>query len=110
MKKRLMAGLATGALMGAMVAGSAGSALAGERNGQGDETPIRDKANSECAFSGLEDHDFVDPVEPGVVQNWGHAKDAPVVVSAPRGASDVVLNFGGGNFDGGCNAHLHPNK
>ena len=104
MKKRLMTTLASGALVGAMVAGGAATALGGEVNGNGD--PIAINANSECAFSGLED----EPFAPGTVQNWGHAKDAPIVVAAPRGASDVTLNFGGGDFQSGCNAHLHPLK
>ena len=88
---------------------SAGVALAGEVTGNG--KPITIHANSECAFSGLEDnHPGSGIVEPGVVQNWGHAKGAPVVIAAPRGASDVTLNFGGGNFQAGCNAHLYPGK
>jgi hypothetical protein len=43
---------------------SAGSAFAGEVNGNGGDTPIRDyTAASICAFSGLEDH--ADPHERG---------------------------------------------
>jgi hypothetical protein len=102
---RLVAGLATGAFVAAMVAGSAGSALAGERTGKAGDPATPDHAESGCAFSGLEDDDgaFVDP---GVVQNWGHAKDTPFVLDAPRGASDVETLFG----QLGCNAHLHPLK
>lgn len=85
----------------------ASAAFAGEVTGNGN--PITIHANSACAFSGLEDNNPGSGiVEPGVVQNWGHAKDAPVVVAAPRGASDVTLNFGFGNFQEGCNAHLYP--
>lgn len=87
----------------------AGAALAGEVTGNGKLITIH--ANSACAFSGLEDNQPGSGiVEPGVVQNWGHAKGAPVVIAAPRGASDVTLNFGGGNFQEGCNAHLYPGK
>ncbi len=88
---------------------SVGAALAGEVTGNG--KPITIHANSACAFSGLEDnHPGSGIVEPGVVQNWGHAKGAPVVIAAPRGASDVTLNFGFGDFQDGCNAHLYPGK
>ena len=84
-------------------------AQAGEVTGNG--KMIEMHAKSACAFSGLEDNNPGSGiVVPGTVQNWGKAKDAPVVVSAPRGASDVTLNFGGGNFREGCNAHLYPGK
>ena len=83
------------------------TAFAGEVTGSG--KPITINARSACAFSGLEDFDGAG-VDPGVVQNWGHTKDAPVVVAAPRGASDVTLNFGDGDFQEGCNANLHPIK
>jgi hypothetical protein len=87
----------------------AGAAFAGEVTGNGKAITIH--SNSACAYSGLEDNNpGTGIVEPGEVQNWGHAKDAPVVVAAPRGASDVTLNFGGGNFQEGCNAHLYPQK
>jgi len=88
---------------------SAGAAFAGEVTGNG--KPIAIHANSSCAYSGLED-DVPGPgtVVPGEVQNWGHVKDAPVVVAAPRGASHVTLNFGFGPFDEGCNAHHFPLK
>lgn len=96
--------LASGAVCAAAVFGMGSPAFAGEINGNGDSITIH--ANSSCAFSGLQD----EPFSPGSVQNWGHAKGAPVVVSAPRGASDVTLNFGGANFQEGCNAKLHPLK
>lgn len=83
------------------------TAFAGEVTGGGE--PITINAKSACAFSGLEDFDGAG-VDPGAVQNWGHTKDAPVVVSAPRGASDVTLNFGGGDIQEGCNAQLYPIK
>lgn len=92
------------------ILGISSTAYAGEVTGNGKTTPIDSKANSACAFSGLEDNNpGSGDVVPGDVQNWGHSKDAPVVVAAPRGASDVTLNFGGGNFQEGCNAHLFPN-
>lgn len=46
----------------------AGSAFAGEIKGTGELMEV--KANSECAYSGLEDH----PFEPGTVQTFGHVK------------------------------------
>jgi hypothetical protein len=88
------------------------TALAGEVTGSGKQKVV--KGNSPCAFSGLDDQDPAEglggvPI-PGEVQNWGHTKGAPVVVSAPRGASDLVLDFGGGPFPSGCNAHLYGEK
>jgi hypothetical protein len=64
LKKRLMTFLATGAFVGAMMAGGAGSALAGEVKGPptgGDPNTnynlaATTHANSECAFSGLNDY------------------------------------------------------
>ena len=51
---------------------SSGTAFAGERGGNGESTPVHDyRANSICSFSGLDDMDFLAPVQPGVVQNWG---------------------------------------
>ena len=51
---------------------SGGTAFAGERSGNGEPTPINNYvANSICSFSGLDDLDFLEPVQPGVVQNWG---------------------------------------
>jgi hypothetical protein len=94
----------------AVALGMSSPAYAGEVTGNGKPTPIDSKANSSCAFSGLEDNNPGSGiVVPGTVQNWGHSKGAPVVIAAPRGASDVTLNFGGGNFQEGCNAHLYPN-
>ena len=55
-----------------VVAMTSGTAFAGERGGSGKPTPINDyRANSICSFSGLDDLDFLEPVQPGVVQNWG---------------------------------------
>lgn len=48
-------------------------AIAGEVNGNGDPTPIRERANSICAFSGLNDHPEGQPGNPpGRTQNYGH--------------------------------------
>ena len=106
MRRALLIALLAALMVVAMVAGAA---FAGEVTGSGKGGPAGDgipgaveHGNSNCLFSGLED----EPVEPGTVQNWGHAKDAPVVVSAPRGASEVVLNFGFGDFVDGCNPHV----
>ena len=104
MMKKTLVGVA---ICAAAVFGVSTAAFAGEVTGNG--KPITIHANSSCAYSGLEDNDGAG-VDPGVVQNWGHTKGAPVVVAAPRGASNVTLNFGGGNFQEGCNANLFPQK
>jgi hypothetical protein len=51
MRKTLLAAACAVAVMGL----GAGSALAGEITGTGEPTPIRERAQSECAFSGLND-------------------------------------------------------
>jgi hypothetical protein len=49
-----------------------GSAFAGERAGNGAPTPVNEwRAGSICAFSGLDDFDFVGAVVPGVTQHPG---------------------------------------
>jgi len=97
------------AVCAAAILGTTIPALAGEVTGNGKVLTIH--ARSACVYSGLDDHlPGTGVVVPGEVQNWGHTKDAPVVVAAPRGASDVTLDFGGGPFQDGCNASLHPQK
>jgi hypothetical protein len=81
----------------AVVGAAAGPAFAGERGGNGEETPINDhRARSECAFSGLDDFDFEAPVDPGVVQSFGQ----------------IVSQAGplGGVPGRACNGHLNPQK
>lgn len=96
--------LAGAALCAALILGTGGAAFAGEYGGNGQETQGPANANSECAYSGLEDGEAGQPSGPGHVQNWGHAKDnSDYVYDAPRGASDVLTAFG----QTGCNAHLH---
>jgi hypothetical protein len=94
--------------------GGTASAFAGEVTGNGKPTQGPANANSPCAFSGLNDQSPEEGgsgvVQPGEVQNWGHTKGTPAVVSATRGASDLIVNFGGGSFEYGCNAHLHGMK
>jgi hypothetical protein len=96
---------AAGAVMcAATVVGFGSAAFAGEVTGSGKGGPNGDgvpggigRASSECVFSGLEDFDGLQPVEPGKVQNWGHIADDLfiTVVDAPKGASEVtvILNF-----------------
>ena len=97
------------ALCVSVLLGGSAIAAAGEVGGNG--KPVTIHSMSACAFSGIEDNDpGTGIVEPGVVQNWGHSKGAPVVVAAPRGASDVTLDFGDGSFSEGCNARLYPQK
>ncbi|MET1001556.1 MAG: hypothetical protein ABWZ15_07070 [Acidimicrobiia bacterium] len=103
------------AAIAAAVAGlTPSAAFAGEVTGNGKPTQGPAHSNSPCAFSGLDDQDPADGgsgvVQPGEVQNWGHTKGSPVVVSAPRGASDVMLNFGDGDFAWGCNGNLYGMK
>jgi hypothetical protein len=90
-------------LCAALVVSPAAAALAGERTGTGEETAGPTNANSLCVFSGLEDFDFQAPVDPGVVQNWGHVKRE---LGLTGGANSVLTPFG----EEGCNAHLYPNR
>lgn len=103
MRRRMLLGVAVGAVL---VFGSAGGAFAGEIGGNGQETPAGDKAKSLCAFSGLEDFDLLEPVQPGVVQNWGHVPKELRDMFSDRGAAVVSTPFG----EEGCNASLYPNK
>jgi hypothetical protein len=98
MRKNILLGMAVGAVL---VFGSAGGAFAGERGGNGEPTQGPLHANSPCVYSGLEDghEDPTGPSGPGVVQNWGHAKNVPGVVSV-HGAAWVTA-FGD---EWGCNA------
>jgi hypothetical protein len=69
-------------------------AFAGEVTGNGKVLPVN--ANSDCAYSGLED----DPLDPGVTQNWGQIPKADRDFLASIGVSPSVL----------CNGHLYPLK
>jgi hypothetical protein len=100
-KKRALAAAAAVGMV--LVLGTGSTAGAGEITGNGKVTPARDNARSLCAFSGLEDNDLESPVVPGVVQNWGHVKQA---FGLTGGANSVQTPFG----EEGCNAHLYPNK
>jgi hypothetical protein len=57
---------------------SAGPTFAGEITGTGEPTPIRDRAQSECAFSGLNDDE--EPT-PAIAQSFGQI----VKVAGPLG-------------------------
>lgn len=103
MRRSMLLGIAVGAVI---ALGSAGGAFAGERGGNGQETPAGEKARSACAFSGLEDFDFEAPVQPGTVQNWGHIPKEVRDQFSVRGAAVVNTPFG----EDGCNANLYPNK
>ena len=93
--------------MGAvLVFGSAGGAFAGEIGGSGKDTAGPEHARSLCVFSGLEDFDNLAPVDPGVVQNWGHIPKELRDQFSVRGAAQVATPFG----EEGCNAHLYPNE
>ena len=103
MRRSILLGAALGALL---VVGSAGGAFAGEIGGNGEVTPAGEKANSYCAFSGLQDFDLLKPVEPGAVQNWGQIPKATRDAWSVKGAAVVNNPFG----PDGCNAHLVPSK
>ena len=103
MRRRILLGVAVGAVI---ALGTAGGAFAGERAGNGHETPAGDKAKSLCAFSGLEDFDFMEDVQPGVVQNWGAIPKEFRDMASIHGAAVVMDEHG----EGGCNAHMFPNK
>ena len=109
--RKVLAAVAIGA---ASILAMSSTALAGEVTGNGKPAQGAVNGNSPCSFSGLDDQSPEEGgdgvVQPGEVQNWGHTKGTPVVVSAPRGASDVTLDFGGGAFSWGCNARLHGQK
>jgi hypothetical protein len=98
--RRTLAGSMVAAV--AVVAMTSGTAFAGERGGSGKPTPINDyRANSICSFSGLEDFDFEEPVQPGVVQNWG---------SIPKDVRAFLASIGE-HPSVACNGHLnglHP--
>jgi hypothetical protein len=86
----------------AVVSMSSGTAFAGEVGGNGEPTPINEyQANSICSFSGLDDMDFLEPVQPGVVQNWG---------TIPKEVRDFLASVGahpGEACNGSLNG-LHP--
>lgn len=99
--------LIAGAAIVLLGAGAGGTAFAGELNGSGQggpnpEAPGRTGAyynsNSECAFSGLEDFDLLQPVSPGTTQNWGQI---------PKEVRD---SFGGFNPGEGCNGSTAGRK
>lgn len=58
-------------LAGAIAIFGVATVHAGERNGRGEEVPGGENGRSICSYSGLEDFDFLEPVSPGTVQNWG---------------------------------------
>jgi hypothetical protein len=104
--------LAGAAIAALSIVAMSSTALAGEVTGSGKHKEV--KGNSPCAFSGLNDQDPAEGgagvVIPGEVQNWPQFKSTGFVVSAPRGASDVVINFGGGDEAWGCNGHIYGQK
>ncbi len=107
MRRKIMLGIAVGAIL---ALGSAGGAFAGEYNANGEATGARSNANSPCSFSGLEDQESDGSgVLRGVVQNWGHFDLAPHkdISLHGGGASEVYLE---GFGEWGCNGHTHGQK
>jgi hypothetical protein len=88
--------LIAGAALALIVSATGGTAFAGEVNGNGEPTPINGgRANSICAFSGLEDGIaligfteqgvpiFIEvPTGPGLVQN-PHQENAAGIIHEP---------------------------
>ncbi|HYI51930.1 MAG TPA: hypothetical protein VEX42_10170 [Microbacterium sp.] len=103
--------LAGAAICAALILGSSGAAFAGEVGGSGKGTQGPAHANSACVYSGLEDGSEPGTTAgPGNVQNWGHAKNSPDVVSL-RGAAEAEVTFevAPGVFvtvTTGCNPHV----
>ena len=79
---------------------SAGPAMAGEINGNGQPTQGTAHAHSICAFSGLEDGDGAGFPGPGGAppQNWGHSK-------AFFGATPAERKSSGFQPGDSCNGH-----
>ncbi len=73
-----------------------GGASAGEITGNGKEKEV--KANSICAYSGLNDE--ITPDEPGKIQNWG---------TIPREVRSFLRSIGV-SPEAECNGHLNPLK
>jgi hypothetical protein len=92
--RKLILMLVTGLLAAAI--GTA-TAFAGEITGNGKETGMREHANSECAFSGLDDPD----PDPFVhTQSWGQLpKEVRDAITAEGGSPGIA-----------CNGHLNPRK
>ena len=90
---RLRTAAATVFASAILLAGAAGTASAGEINGNGQPAGARAwvpaHANSICAFSGLEDGDGAGFPGPGGAppQNWGHGKGGVGTTPAERKAS-----------------------
>jgi hypothetical protein len=76
------------ALAAALVVAMGGTAFAGEVNGNGEPTPIRERAGSICAFSGQNDNPN-DPEDLGRVQSFGNIVQE-AVRAGDRGASSLV--------------------
>ena len=100
----------------ASIVGVGGSAFAGEVTGSGKGGPSGDgttgaraNSNSECAFSGQEDHDGEGATPgSGEVQNWGHVKPFLVSIGAPvTGAAGPIVTPEGVT---GCNGHNFGRK
>jgi hypothetical protein len=68
--------LIAGAALALIVGGASSTAFAGEVNGNGQPTPIREKAKSICAFSGLED---------GTALIGFTAQGVPIFIQVPTG-------------------------
>ena len=84
----------------AVAAVGAGSAFAGEVNGNGDPTAVRAHANSICAFSGQNDGNPPPGRTAVHVQNWGQI---------PKEGRDFLTSVGS-NPGIACNGHLNPRK
>ena len=80
--------------------GVGGTAFAGERTGNGEETPVKSRhvASSICAFSGLEDgEEGEQPYGPGNTQGWGGIVSGTAKAEGGvSGSVDLIHEFGPG--------------
>ena len=92
---RLRTAAATVFASAILLAGAAGTASAGEINGNGEPTGAVGNARSICMYSGLEDGSEGGPSGPGTTQNWGQI---------PKQVRDVIAQQGEHPGDA-CNGH-----
>jgi hypothetical protein len=106
---RISTVLVTTAAAAAALIMSAGSAHAGEINGNGQppggEGLGASHANSICAFSGLEDGDGAGFPGPGGAppQNWGHVRQT--LTAAPLNLTPAQIKASGDQPGDSCNGH-----
>lgn len=96
---RIVSILAAGAGVTALLIGGSGAAYAGEITGNGKPVPAAERANSICAFSGLNDEPDADFPEGGRVQTYGQIVRLGLKDFAP--SPGVACNGHSGFLSGG---------